>query len=82
MGNKAQTAKPDPKEVAKEQKKVVRGAQRKLTREVTNIDRNEKKTLAEIKKMAEKGQHGPAKILSKDVARQRQQKNQYLMMGS
>ena len=69
MGNKAQTAKPDPKEVAKEQKKVVRGAQRKLAREVTNIDRNEKKTLAEIKKMAEKGQHGPAKILSKDVAR-------------
>jgi len=82
MGNKAQTAKPDPKEVAKEQKKVVRGAQRKLAREVTNIDRNEKKTLTEIKKMAEKGQHGPAKILSKDVARQRQQKNQYLMMGS
>ena len=36
----------------------------------------------EEKKMAEKGQHGPAKILSKDVARQRQQKNQYLMMGS
>jgi division protein CdvB (Snf7/Vps24/ESCRT-III family) len=32
--------------------------------------------------MAEKGQHGPAKILSKDIARQRQQKNQYLMMGS
>lgn len=82
MGAKQTVQKPDPKEVAKEQKKVVRGAQRKLAREVTNIDRQEKKTLTEIKKMAEKGQHGPAKILSKDVARQRSQKNQYLMMGS
>jgi|TARA_B110000285_G_C14883379_1_gene495018 charged multivesicular body protein 2A len=68
--------------VAKEQKKVVRGAQRKLTRECTNIERQEKKTMAEIKKMAEKGQHGPAKILSKDVARQRKQRDQYMMMGS
>ena len=54
MGNK-QVAKVDPKELAKEQKKVVRGAQRKLAREVTNIERQEKKTMAEIKKMAEKG---------------------------
>lgn len=68
--------------MAKEQKKVVRGAQRKLTRECTNIERQEKKTMAEIKKMAEKGQHGPAKILSKDVARQRKQRDQYMMMGS
>jgi hypothetical protein len=60
----------------------VRGAQRKLAREVTNIERQEKKTMAEIKKMAEKGQHGPAKIMSKDVARQRKQRDQYLMMGS
>ena len=81
MGAK-QTVAVDPKELAKEQKKVVRGAQRKLKREITNLDRQEAKTLKEVKAMAQKGQHGPAKILAKDVSRQRKTKTQYQMMNS
>jgi hypothetical protein len=33
-----------------------------------NLERAEKKNLAEIKKLASKGQHGPAKIMAKSVA--------------
>lgn len=38
--------------------------------------------MAEIKKLATKGQHNAAKILSKDVARNRTQRNQYRMVAS
>jgi hypothetical protein len=68
MGNEQPTVKPDPKEVAKQQKKVVRNAKRKIDREMKNLERQEKKNLAEIKKLASKGQHGPAKIMAKSVA--------------
>jgi len=70
MGNKQGPA-PDPKEVAREQKRVITRSQRKLEREIKNIERQEAKTMREIKKMAEKGQTGPAKILAKDIARGR-----------
>ena len=59
----------DPKEAAKEQKKAIRQGQRKLEREIKNIEKNEKKMMGEIKKMAQKGQHAAAKILAKDVTR-------------
>ena len=38
--------------------------------------------IAEIKKLAAKGQHNAAKIMAKDVSRLRTQQNQYLMMSS
>ena len=38
--------------------------------------------MKEIKKLATAGQHNAAKILAKDVARQRKQRDQYLMMSS
>ena len=38
--------------------------------------------LAEIKKLAKNNQHGPAKILSKDLVRMRNQVNQYYSMTS
>lgn len=68
MGAK-QTVQVDPKEAAKAQKKIVRGSQRKLDKEIRNLEKQEKKMMGEIKKMAQKGQHGPAKIMAKDVAR-------------
>ena len=37
---------------------------------------------AEIKKMAMAGHHDAAKILSKDIAKNRVMRKQYLMMGS
>jgi translation initiation factor 6 (eIF-6) len=63
----------DPKEAAKEQKKVIRASKRKLDREVKNLEKQEKKLIGEITKMAKKGQTGPAKIMAKDVARCRKQ---------
>ena len=45
----------DPKEAAKEQKRVINRSQRKLEREVKKMEGQEAKTLREIKKMAEKG---------------------------
>jgi hypothetical protein len=52
----------------RDQKKIVKGAKRKVERECKNLERAEKKNLAEIKKYAAKGQHGPAKIMAKSVA--------------
>ena len=80
MGNKQ--AQIDPKEAAKEQKKVISRSQRKLEREIKALERQEAKTMREIKKLAQAGQHQAAKILSKDVGRNRSTRNQYRMMSS
>ena len=47
----------DPKELIKQQKRVLTRSQRKIDRECTKLGAQEKKTLAEIKKLATKGQH-------------------------
>ena len=80
MGNKQ--AAPDPKEVAREQKRIITRSERKLNREISNLERQEAKTMKEIKKLATQGQHNAAKILSKDIARNRTQRNQYRNMAS
>ena len=69
MGNKQ--AQIDPKEAAKEQKRIIRKSQRQLERESKKLQTQETKAMKEIKKMAEQGHHDAAKILSKDVARNR-----------
>ena len=51
-----------------------------IDREIKNIERNEKKSMTEMKKLAAKGQHGPAKILAKGIASGRaQMTNMYTM---
>ena len=80
MGNKQ--AQVDPKEAAKEQKRVIQRSQRKLEREIKGLERQEAKTMKEIRKLAESGQHNAAKILSKDVGRNRAQRNQYRNLSS
>ena len=80
MGNKGPA--PDPKEVAREQKRVITRSQRKLEREIKALERQEAKTMKEIKKLAEKGQNGPAKILAKDVARGRSTMMNYRNLAS
>ena len=81
MGAK-QSVQVDPKEMMKQQKKIIRGSKRKLDREIKNMEKQEKKLMGEIKKMAQKGQHGPAKIMAKDVARSRAQVMQFQTMSS
>jgi len=69
MGNKQPTV--DPKEMAREQKRIITRSNRKLEREIKTLERQEAKTMKEVKKLAQAGQHNAAKILSKDIARNR-----------
>jgi len=80
MGNKQPTI--DPKEAAREQKRIITRSNRKLEREIKGLERQEAKTMKEVKKLATAGQHNAAKILSKDIARNRTQRNQYRSMAS
>lgn len=80
MGNKGPQL--DPKEVAKEQKRIITRSERKLNREISALERQEAKTMKEVKKLAVAGQHGAAKILSKDIARNRATRNHYRTMAS
>ena len=73
MGNKGPQI--DPKEAAREQKRIITRSERKLNREIGALERQEAKTMREIKKLATSGQHQAAKILSKDIARNRATRN-------
>lgn len=80
MGNKQPEV--DPKEVAKQNKRQIQKAIRTIDREQKKLQAQEKKLLADIKVLATKNQHGPAKILSKDLVRARKQVDQYYVMSS
>ena len=80
MGNKQPTV--DPKEMAREQKRIITRSNRKLEREIKTLERQEAKYLEAVKTLAQDGQHYVAKILSKDIARNRGQRNQYRSMAS
>lgn len=80
MGNKQ--PKLDPKEEAKQNKRTIQRAIRQIDRERTKLQAQETKTLREIKTLAQKNQHGPAKIMSKDLVRSRQQINMFYTMAS
>ena len=80
MGNSQ--PKIDPKEQAKENKRTITRAIRNIEREQKKLQNQEAKTLKEIKALAQKNQHGPAKIMSKDLVRSRQQVNMYYTMAS
>ena len=73
MGNSG--PKLTPAEEAKQNKRIVDRAVRQIDRERVKLQNNEKKMLEEIKKLAKKNQHGPARILSKDLIRMRNQVN-------
>ena len=80
MGNKA--PKKTPQEIAKDNKRVIERSLRHLERERKKLEREEPKILNDIKKLAQKGLHGPAKIRAKDLARLRNQVSQLYTLGS
>ncbi|CAI2380328.1 unnamed protein product [Moneuplotes crassus] len=80
MGNKP--PKKTPQEIAKENKRVIDRSCRHLERERKKMEREEGKILTDIKKLATKGLHGPAKIRAKDLARLRNQVSQLYVLGS
>ena len=71
-----------PKELARQNKRTVEKAARQVDRERQKLQNNETKMLQEIKKLAKANQHGPAKIMSKDLVRMRNQISQYYVMSS
>jgi charged multivesicular body protein 2A len=80
MGNKAPEV--DPKELAKQNKRMIDRAVRTVEREQKKMQGQEAKLLKEIKALAQKNQHGPAKIMAKDLVRTRKQVDSYYIMIS
>ena len=60
-----------PQELLREHQRTLNRAMREIDRERGNMQVQEKKTIAEIKKLATQGQMGAAKIMAKDLVRQR-----------
>ena len=80
MGNSQ--PKKTPQEIAKENRRIVAKSLRHLERERGKLEREEPKILNDIKKLAPKGLHGPAKVRAKDLARLRNQVSQLYILGS
>lgn len=64
----------------KENQRLLKRAMRELDRERTSLERQEKKTLADIKKAAKAGQVDAAKIMAKDVVRTRRFVKKMILM--
>ena len=80
MGNKQ--PKMTPEEEAKANKRAISKTIREIERERKKLQNQEAKTLKSIKDLAQKNQHGPAKMMSKDLVRNRQQVNMYYTFTS
>lgn len=64
-------AKEDPKDALRRYKRVLDRSIREIDRERLNLERQEKKVTADIKKTAREGQIGAVKIMAKDLVRTR-----------
>lgn len=63
-------AKPKPvKEVIRENQRLIKKGVRELEKEISNLQRNEKKLNADIRKMVKQNQMGAAKVMVKDLVR-------------
>ncbi|EGD75599.1 charged multivesicular body protein 2a [Salpingoeca rosetta] len=69
-----------PEEMMKENQRLLRRAMRDLDRERQSLERQEKKTMMDIKKAARAGQVDAAKIMAKDVVRTRRFQKKMIMM--
>ncbi|KAJ8611653.1 hypothetical protein CTAYLR_007895 [Chrysophaeum taylorii] len=59
------------KEVLRKNKREIQKAIRELDRERANLEKQEQKLIADIRKFAKDGQMGPVKIMAKDLVRTR-----------
>jgi division protein CdvB (Snf7/Vps24/ESCRT-III family) len=64
---------PDPKQQMREVDRGLKKSGRELEREIRKLQMQEKKTLAEIKKLASQGQQSAAKMMAKQVVQNRKQ---------
>jgi len=70
------------KEVLRENKRMINRAIRELDRERSALEREEKKLIIDIKKMAKEQQMGAVKIMAKDLVRTRAHVTKFIEMRS
>ena len=69
-----------PEEVMREQQRLLNRTIRELDRERSKLEQQEKKIIADIKKMAKQGQMDAVKIMAKDLVRTRAFVKKFILM--
>ncbi|XP_077407137.1 charged multivesicular body protein 2a isoform X2 [Vanacampus margaritifer] len=69
-----------PEEMLKQNQRALNRAMRDLDRERSKLEQQEKKIIADIKKMAKQGQMDAVKIMAKDLVRSRRYIKKFIMM--
>ncbi|XP_077357859.1 charged multivesicular body protein 2a isoform X2 [Festucalex cinctus] len=69
-----------PEEMLKQNQRALNRAMRDLDRERNKLEQQEKKIIADIKKMAKQGQMDAVKIMAKDLVRSRRYVKKFIMM--
>ena len=67
-------------EILKENKRAINKAVREVDREIRRMESSQKELVSGIKKMAKKGQQATVKVMVKDLVRNRQYVNRFIMM--
>uniref|UniRef100_A0A1I8GF85 Charged multivesicular body protein 2a n=1 Tax=Macrostomum lignano TaxID=282301 RepID=A0A1I8GF85_9PLAT len=69
-----------PEEMLRQNQRALNRATRDLDRERTRLEREEQKTIMEIKKLAKQGQMDAVKIMAKDLVRTRNYVKKFILM--
>uniref|UniRef100_A0AAQ4S1A5 Charged multivesicular body protein 2A n=1 Tax=Gasterosteus aculeatus aculeatus TaxID=481459 RepID=A0AAQ4S1A5_GASAC len=69
-----------PEEMLRQNQRALNKAMRELDRERMKLEQQEKKIIADIKKMAKQGQMDAVKIMAKDLVRTRRYVKKFIMM--
>ena len=69
-----------PDEMLRKNQRALNKAMRELDRERMKMEQQEKKIIADIKKMAKAGQMDAVKIMAKDLVRTRRQVKKFMLM--
>ncbi|KAM9463309.1 charged multivesicular body protein 2a [Clarias gariepinus] len=69
-----------PEEMLRQNQRALNRAMRELDRERQRMEQQEKKIIADIKKMAKQGQMDAVKIMAKDLVRTRRYVKKFIMM--
>lgn len=69
-----------PEEMLRANQRALNKAMRDLDRERTNLENQEKKVIADIKKMAKMGQMDAVKVMAKDLVRTRNAAKKFMLM--
>lgn len=68
------------KEIVRDNQRLVNKATRELEREISNLQRTQKKLEGDIKKMAKQGQMSTVRVMAKDLVRTKNHVNKFIEM--